>query len=144
MSEQNEEKFDLEGFERLKKQMEEYEGKMRERLGKFNIDEILRQAKDLRSAFIEGLGEVRYVILSEADISEIARKYPDDARERNLQALFKSLSAADSEVTLEKLRALPYDVSRLLQETILNASFLPARKTLKPGSTTPANFKASS
>ena len=138
------EEFDQEGFERLKKQYEEYEGKMRERLGKFNINEILRQAKDLRSAFIEGLGEVRYVILSEVDISEIAKKCPDDARERNLQALFKSLSAADSEVTVEKLKALPYDVSRVLQETVLNASFLPARKTLKPGSTNPANFKASS
>jgi hypothetical protein len=36
---QSEEKFDQEGFERLKKQMEEYEAKMRERLGKFNINE---------------------------------------------------------------------------------------------------------
>ena len=139
---QLEEKFDQEGFERPKKQMGEYGAKMRERLGKFNINEVLRQAKDLRSVFVEGLGQVRYVLLSEADISEIMKKYPDDARERNRQALFKSLSAADSEITLEKLRALPYDVSRLLQETILNASFLPAKKTLKPGSTTPANFKA--
>ena len=139
---QPEEKFDQEGFERLKKQMEEYEVKMRERLGKFSINDVLRQAKDLRSVFVEGLGEVRYVLLSEADISEIAKKYPDDARERNLQALFRSLAVADSEITLEKLKALPYDVSRVLQETVLNASFLPARKTLKPGSTTPANFKA--
>jgi len=141
---QSEEKFDQEGFDRLKKQMEDYEARIRERLGKFNINEVLRQAKDLRSVFIEGLGEVRYVLLSEADISEIAKKYPDDVRERNLQALFRSLTAADSEITLEKLKALPYDVSRVLQETVLNASFLPAKKTLKPGSTTPANFKASS
>jgi hypothetical protein len=141
---QSEEKFDQGGFERLKRQMEDYEAKMRERLGKFNINEVLRQAKDLRSVFVDGLGEVHYVLLSEADISEIAKKYPDDARERNLQALFRSLAVADSEITLEKLRALPYDVSRVLQETVLNASFLPARKTLKPGSTTPANFKASS
>jgi hypothetical protein len=141
---QPEEKFDQEGFERLKKQMEEYEAKMRERLGKFNINEVLRQAKDFRSVFVEGLGEVRYVLLSEADISEIAKKYPDDARERNVQALFRSLAVADPEVTLDKLRALPYDVSRILQETVLNASFLPIRKTLKPGSAIPANFKASS
>jgi len=141
---QSEEKFDQEGFERIKRQMEEYEAKMRERLGKFNINEVLRQAKDLRCIFIDGLGEIRYVILSEADISEVAKKYPDDARERNMQALFKSLNTADSEITLEKLKALPYDVSRILQETILNASFLPAKKTLKPGSTIPANFKASS
>ena len=117
---------------------------MRERLGKFNINEVLRQAKDLRSVFVEGLGEVRYVLLSEADISEIAKKFPDDARERNLQALFRSLASADSEVSLEKLRALPYDVSRVLQETVLNASFLPQRKTSKPGLTAAANFKASS
>jgi hypothetical protein len=84
------------------------------------------------------------VLLSEADISEIAKKYQDDARERNLQALIKSMSAADSEVTVDKLRALPYDVSRLLQETVLNASFLPQRKTSKPGLTAAANFKASS
>jgi len=122
--------------------MEEYEAHMQQRLGKFNINEVLRQAKDLRSVFVEGLGEVRYVLLSEADITEIAKKYPDDARERNLQALFRSLAASDAEVTLDKLRALPYDVSRVLQETVLNASFLPQRKTLKPGSTTPANFKA--
>ena len=141
---QTEEKFDQEGFERLKKQYEDYEAKLRGRLGKFNINEVLRQAKDLRSVFVEGLGEVRYALLSEADISEIAKKYPDDARERNLQALFRSMAAADFEVTLEKLRALPYDVSRVLQETVLNASFLPQRKTSKPGSTAAANFKASS
>jgi len=138
------EEFDSEGFERLKKEYKEYESKLREQLGKFNINEVLRQAKDFRSVFVEGLGEVRYVLLSEADISEIAKKHPDDARERNLQALFRSLAVADSEITLDKLRALPYDVSRVLQETVLNASFLPAKKTLKPGSTTPANFKASS
>jgi hypothetical protein len=98
----------------------------------------------LRSIFVAGLGEVRYVLLSEADISDIAKKYPEDARERNFQALFRSMSAADSEVTLEKLRALPYDVSRILQETVLNASFLPQKKTSKPGSIAAANFKASS
>ncbi len=140
----NEEKFDSEGFERLRKEYEIYEARLRERLGKFNINEVLQQAKDLRSVFVDGLGEVRYVLLSEADISEIAKKYPDDARERNLQALFRSMAAADPDVTLEKLRALPYDVSRVLQETVLNASFLPQRKTSKPGLTAAANFKASS
>ena len=138
------EEFDKEGFDRIQRKAQEYEAKLRERLGKFNINEVLRQAKDLRSCFIEGLGEVRYVLLSEADISEITRKYPDDARERNVQALFRSLAAADPEITLDKLRALPYDVSRVLQETVLNSSFLPQRKTSKPGSTTTANFKASS
>jgi hypothetical protein len=138
----SEEKFDQEGFERIKHQYEEYEGKLRERLGKFSINEILKQAKELRSCFIEGLGEVRYVLLTEADISELAKKYPDDPRERNLLALFKSMAAADSEITLEGLRKLPYDVSRVLQETILNASFLSAKKTSKPGSTTPVNSKA--
>jgi hypothetical protein len=140
----SEEQFDKEGFERLKRQYEEYESKLRERLGKFSINEVLRQAKDLRSVFVDGLGEVRYVLLSEADISELAKEFPDDPRERNLQALFRSMAAADMEITVEKLRALPYDVSRALQETVLNASFLPAKKTSKPGSTAAVNFKASS
>jgi len=99
-----EEKFDREGFESLQRQAQEYEVKLRERLGKFNISDVLRQAKDLRSIFVDGLGEVRYVLLTQADISEIAKKYPEDAYERNLQALFRNLSAADSEVTLDKLR----------------------------------------
>lgn len=136
------ETFDQEGFERLTQSYREYEARLRERLGKFSIDEVLRQAKDVRSVFVEGLGEVRYVLLSESDISELARKYPDDPRERNLQALFRSMSTADPQVTVEKLRALPYDVSRTLQETVLNASFLPQRKTSKPGLTAAANFKA--
>ena len=68
-----EEKFDREGFERLQRQAQEYEAKLRERLGKFNINDVLRQAKDLRSIFVEGLGEVRYVLLTQADISEIAK-----------------------------------------------------------------------
>ena len=140
----SEEQFDREGFERLKKECEAYEARLRERIGKFNINEILRQAKDLRSIFVDGLGEIRYVLLSEADISELAKKYPDDPRERNLQALFRSMAAADAEISIEKLRALPYDVSRVLQETVLNASFLPAKKTSKPGSTAAVNFKASS
>jgi hypothetical protein len=141
---EHEEQFDKEGFERLKSQYDEYEARLRERLGKFSINEVLRQAKDLRSVFIEGLGEVRYVLLSEADISELAKKYPDDPRERNLQALFRSMAAADAEITLEKLRALPYDVSRVLQETVLNASFLLPKKTSKPGSKEAASSKASS
>jgi len=138
---EHEEHFDREGFERLRQQYNEYEARLRERLGKFNISEVLKQAKDLRSIFVDGLGEVRYVLLSEADISEIAKKWPDDPRERNLQALYKSLAPADSEITLEKLRALPYDVSRVLQETVLNSSFLPQRKTSKLGSTAPENSK---
>jgi hypothetical protein len=59
MSNSQQEQFDREGFERLRQQYGEYESKLRERLGKFNINEILRQAKDLRSVFVEGLGEVR-------------------------------------------------------------------------------------
>jgi hypothetical protein len=78
------EEFDREGFERLQRQAQEYEAKLRERLGKFNINEILWQAKDLRSVFVVGLGEVRFVLLFEADMSELAKKYPDDASERNL------------------------------------------------------------
>ena len=133
MSENNEEKFDLEGFNRLKGQMEQYEATMRERLGKFDINEILRHAKDLRNCFIEGLGEVKYVILSEAEIAEIGKKYPDDKREQNMHALLRAMAAADSEITLEKLKALPYDVSRALQEAVLNAGFLPVKKMSKPG-----------
>jgi hypothetical protein len=142
LSENIVEEFDAEGFQHLKKEYEEYESKLRECLGKFSINEVLRQAKDFRSIFVDGLGEVRYVLLSEADISELAKKYPDDPRERNLQALFRSMAAADAEITLEKLRALPYDVSRVLQETVLNASFLPQKKTSKPGSTAAASSKA--
>ena len=77
MSKENVEEFDREGFERLQLQAQEYEAKLRERLGKFNINDVLRQAKDLRSIFVEGLGEVRYVLLTQADIGEIAKKYPD-------------------------------------------------------------------
>lgn len=139
---QSEEKFDVEGFNRLKKQFEEYEAKMRERLGKFNINEILRQAKDLRSVFVEGLGEVRYVLLTEKDISEIAKQYPEDKREQNLQGLFRSMAAADSEVTLDKLRVLPFDVSQVLQETVLNSSFLPIKKISNSGSASPVSSKA--
>jgi hypothetical protein len=106
-----EEKFDREGFERLQRQAQEYESKLRERLGKFNIKDVLRQAKDLRSIFVEGLGEVRYMLLTQADISEIAKKYPEDAHERSLQALFRSMIVADS----EKLMRLIKIVGVLLQ-----------------------------
>ena len=142
MSEKDEINFDREGFERIQKTAQEYEAHLRERMGKFNINEILRQAKDLRCIFIDGLGEVNYVLLSEADISELAKKYPEDVRERNIQAVFRMISAADSEVTLDKLKSLPYDVSRTLQETLLNTSFLPPKKTPKNGSPAVASSKA--
>jgi hypothetical protein len=142
LNQSNPEEFDREGFERIQKTAQEYEARLREHISKFNINEILRQAKDLRSLFVEGLGEIRYVLLTESDISELAKKYPEDQRERNTQAVFRMMSAADSEVTVDKLRALPYDVSRVLQETLLNTSFLPPKKTLKPGSEAAANSKA--
>ena len=138
---ENTEKFDREGFERLQKMSKEYEAHLRERLGKFNIDEVLRQARDLRCCFIEGLGEVKYVILTEQQGASIASKYKDDLREANLHGLATAMGAADPEITVEKLRQLPYDVVRVLTEKILNDGFLP-QKTLKPGSTAAANFKA--
>jgi hypothetical protein len=45
LSKIDEEAFDREGFERLQRQSQEYEAKLRERLGKFNINDVLRQAK---------------------------------------------------------------------------------------------------
>jgi hypothetical protein len=41
------------------------------------------------------------------------------------------MAAVDCEITLESLRKLPYAISRVLQETVLNASFLSAKKTSK-------------
>ena len=46
------EEFDKEGFDRIQRKAQEYEAKLRERLGKFNINEVLRQAKDLRSCLL--------------------------------------------------------------------------------------------
>ena len=51
-----EETFDREGFERLQRQAQEYESKL-QRLGKFNINDVLRQAKDLRTIFVEVLAK---------------------------------------------------------------------------------------
>ena len=44
--------FDREGFERLQRQAQEYESKLRERLDKFNLNDVLPQAKDLRCIFV--------------------------------------------------------------------------------------------
>ena len=137
----SEEKFDQEGFDRLKKQYEDYQVKLREKMGKFSIDNVLKSAKEIRSVFVEGLGEVKFVLLTEVELTEIAKKYPDDIVEREQVALCKSLAAVDSEVTLEKIKALPADVNFVLRKTVLSEGFLP-RKTLNGGSPTPANFKA--
>ena len=124
MSEQKEEKFDVEGFQKLKAAFDEYEAEQKERFKNFSVG-LLKNSKVPQEANVSGAGWVKFVLLSHEELSELGKKYKDDQREFELQALFKMLSPCYQEMTEKDLRDAPWDLVRALEKALLNEGFLP-------------------
>jgi hypothetical protein len=118
------EEFDAKGFEKLKAAFEEYQAEQKERFKNFNVT-MLRNSKVPQCANVPGLGWVNFVILTHDELSELGKRYKDDQREFQLQALFKMMSPCYSELTLKDLQDAPWDAVHALQKALLNEGFLP-------------------
>ena len=119
-----EEKFDVEGFEKLKAVFAEYEAEQKERFKNFSVS-LLKNSKVPQEANVPGAGWVKFVLLSHEELSELAKKFKNDQREFELQALFKMMSPCYPDLTEKDLRDAPWDLIRALEQALLNEGFLP-------------------
>ncbi len=124
MSEQKEEKFDVEGFQKLKAAFDEYEAEQKERFKNFSIG-LLKNSKVPQEANVPGAGWVKFVLLSHEELSELGKKYKDDQREFEFQALYKIMCPCYPDLTEKDLRDAPWDLVRALEKALLNEGFLP-------------------
>ena len=119
-----EEKFDAEGFEKLKAAFNEYEAEQKERFKNFSVG-LLKSSKVPQEANVPGAGWVKFVLLSHEELSELGKKYKDDQREFELQALYKMMKPCYPDLTEKDLRDAPWDLVRALEKALLNEGFLP-------------------
>jgi len=120
----SEEKFDLEGFEKLKAAFDEYEAEQKERFKNFNVG-LLKNSKVPQEANVPGAGWVKFVLLTHNELSDLAKFYKDDQREFELQALLKMMKPCYPDLAEKDLRDAPWDLVRALEKALLNEGFLP-------------------
>jgi hypothetical protein len=118
-----EEKFDSEGFEKLKVAFNEFDAEQKERFKNFSVG-LLKNSKVPQEANVPGAGWVKFVLLSHEELSELGKKYKDDQREFELQALFKMMQPCYPEMVEKDLRDAPWDLVRALEKALLNEGFL--------------------
>ena len=143
----SEEKFDSEGFEKLKAAFNEYEAEQKERFKNFSVG-LLKSSKVPQEANVPGAGWVKFVLLSHEELSELAKRFKDDQREFELQALFKMIQPCYSDLAEKDLRDAPWDLVRALEKALLNEGFLPrqVRRSMTgfTGATKPSRSQPSS
>src|SRR5665648_566812 len=94
----------------------------------FDPKDIVRKAKMIREVYDEDLGTIRYAMLSYNDLQEIVAKHADN-QERSVQILFRQLAPASKGLTVDDVRAMPYEVVvRLLVKLQGEGSFFFYRK----------------
>ena len=69
---EKEEKFDTEGFEKLKAAFNEYEAEQRERFKNFSVG-LLKNSKVPQEANVPGAGWVKFVLLTHSELSDLAK-----------------------------------------------------------------------
>ena len=120
----SEEKFDLEGFQKLKAAFDEYETEQKERFKNFSVS-LLKNSKIPQETNVPGAGWVKFVLLSHEELSELGRRFKDDQREFEFQALLRMMQPCYPELTETALRDAPWDLVRALEKALLNEGFLP-------------------
>ena len=102
--------------EEYKRKLEKYEKQKEEEAKAFSIDEVLADSARIYRVYVPELKcEVAYGPITMGDLAEINRAKTDE--ERATLILWKMLSKADENVTLEKVQQLPIETAT----PILNA-----------------------
>ncbi|MEM0010786.1 MAG: hypothetical protein QXT84_03725, partial [Candidatus Bathyarchaeia archaeon] len=67
-------------IERAKQKLEEYERRKHEIAQTIDLKELIRKTRELKSIFIEGVGEIRYGSLTFADLVELSKYQSNEER----------------------------------------------------------------
>ncbi|MGD0159687.1 MAG: hypothetical protein ABSB89_05255 [Candidatus Bathyarchaeia archaeon] len=104
----------------------------------FNPKELVKRAKEIRELYDDDLGVIRYKLLTYAQLNEIMEKHPEN-KDRSMQLLFKMLAPASEGLTLEDIKAMPYEVvARLLTKLTKEGSFFPQKQSANGSAATPS------
>jgi hypothetical protein len=118
--------------------LKEDEEEKLKRVRVFNPKELVKKAKEIRELYDEDLGLIRYKLLTYAQLNEIMEKHAEN-KDRSMQLLFKMLSGADEGLTLEDIKAMPYDVVvRLLTNLTKEGSFFPQKQSANGSAAMPS------
>lgn len=114
------------------KKLEQIEALKAEKAKLFNPLELAKSSREIRSTFIEGVGEIRYGPLTVADMLEISKTESDE--ERGILIMWLMLRKAYPELKMEDVKAFPMDTAaKILTALTANLDFLANQKQLPNG-----------
>jgi|SRR5208283_926577 len=125
------EKFDSEGYLKLKAAFDEYEQEQKDRFRNFSVSQ-LKNPKIPQETNVPGAGWVKFVLLSYDDLSDLGTRFKDNPREFNVQALLKMMQPCYPEMALKDLQDAPWDLITALVKALLNEGFLPRAVKTSP------------
>lgn len=117
----------------MENRLKEIEEEKLKRVRVFNPKQIVRKAKEIREIYDDDLGLIRYSLLTYNQLQEIIENFKEN-KDRSMQLLFKMLAPANEGLTVDDIKAMPYEVVvRLLTKLQKEGGFFP-QKTLENGS----------
>jgi hypothetical protein len=118
----------------MENRLKELEEEKLKRVRIFNPKELVKQAREIREIYDDDLGLIRYSLLSYNQLQEIIENFKEN-KDRSMQLLFKMLAPANPGLTVEDIKAMPYEVVvRLLTKLQKEGGFFP-QKPSQNGST---------
>ena len=128
------EEIDWARVNEMEKHLREMEEEKLKRVRIFNPKQLVKQAKEIREIYDDDLGLIRYSLLSYNQLQEIIENFEEN-KDRSMQLLFKMLAPANEGLTVDDIKAMPYEVVvRLLTKLQKEGGFFP-QKTSANGST---------
>jgi hypothetical protein len=117
----------------MENRLKEFEEEKLKRVRVFNPKQLVNKAREIREIYDEDLGLIRYSLLSYSQLNEIIENFKEN-KDRSMQLLFKMLSPANPGLTVDDIKAMPYEVVvRLLTKLQKEGGFFP-QKPLENGS----------
>jgi hypothetical protein len=114
-------------LEEMAKKLEKFEREMAEKAKTFNPKELVKSSKEIHQIEIEGVGVIRYGVLTLADMLELNKAESNE--ERSFKILWLMLRKAYPELTLEDVKAFPMDVAaKILTALTADLGFLAPQK----------------
>lgn len=114
-----------ERIEEYRRRLEEYEKKQNKLSQSIDLKDLAKKTRELKSVYIEGLGELKYGALTFMDLVEVSKYQADE--ERAIAIIYHMLKKAYPDLALEDVRNLPFDVSsKIMIALSRDLSFLTA------------------
>jgi len=111
----------------MKEDLNKIEEEKLKRVRVFNPKQLVKQAKQIRELYDEDLGLIRYSLLSYNQLQDIIEEFKEN-KDRSMQLLFQMLVPANPGLTVDEVKAMPYEVVvRLLTRLQKEGGFFPAK-----------------